>query len=99
MTQVDHGVGDSLHPIMMGAMVLESQQQSLKFVFPCKNSFNGAESLFKNSFVKEALTPSFSSLSAALIFIDIRYHARIKDHLAIALAIIGAIKTHNRVFQ
>lgn len=80
----------------MSAASLKTHQKPLKFIFPRKNTLYGAEAFLKNLLAKHRLTTTLRGLPVSLIGVDIGFHARIKDHFAVFMAIIDPIKAHDR---
>ena len=74
-------------------------EKPLELVFPCENSFYGAETFFKNRKIEHRLASTFGLLPVPLIGLDVGFHARIEDLLAVCMAIIDAIKAHGRSFK
>ena len=95
MPKIDHRVSQAFQGVMQSTDPLESEQQTLEFIFPCKDTLNGIKSLLEDRRIEQSFGASLWSLSATMIFINVWYHTSIKNGLAIITTIVSAIQADN----
>jgi len=78
---------------------LKSQEKTFELILPRKDSFYGTKSLPKNLEIKHGLATALGFLPVPLIGLDVGFHARIEDLLAVFTAIIDSVETHARSFK
>jgi hypothetical protein len=99
VAQVDHGICDHLHGVVVYAFPLKPQEKPLEFIFPGKNSLNCTKPFLKNCQAKHRLTTPLGFLAVPLVGRNIGLHPKIEDFLPVCPAIIYTIQAHDRTFE
>ena len=71
-------------------------EKPFELILPCKNSLYGVKSLFENRKIEQGFTATLGLLPISLVGLDVGFHARIEDLLAVFTTIIDSVETHGR---
>ena len=92
MAQVDHRVSQSFEGIVDIGDELVTNENPPEFVLPGEHAFDGAKAFLADGRTEHALGSALGGLPATRVLVNVGSHATVEDHLAIDLAIVGAVQ-------